>query len=196
MKLMTLLLSTFLVLSMTGNVNAHGLNMSTAQVTLRQNNHISIRVHTSLKEVLAQLKWQGKPKSFTELATSTQANLKPMSLALHALFTNDMPVRVGDKVMESKKARLPTPRQLQAKLQKVLAQKVMQQRQGKSAGNHHSSNDLTIEIDGFIPKGITHSQINISFPKELGAIMVSYNKPQVQTLKAGKKATGYSQQLY
>ena len=195
MKFIMVLLNVLLILSVTGKANAHGLNMSTAQVTLRQNNHISIRVHTSLKEVLAQLSWQGKPKSFTQLATATENNLKPMSLALHTLFTKNMPVSFGEKEMNSKKARLPSPKQLQVKLQKALAEKVMQKRQGQHQDEFHRSNDLVIEIDGFIPKGVTNSQIQISFPKELGAIMVSYNKPQVQTLKAGKSATRYHQAL-
>ncbi len=195
MKFIPLLLSALMTLGFSGFASAHGLNMSTAQVTLRQNNHISIRVHTSLKEVLAQLNWKGKPKSFTELATSTEDKLKPMGLALHALFTDKMPITVGDKKMASIKARLPNARQLQSKLQKVLAQKVMQKRQGKQQSGHHSSNDLIIEIDGFVPKGADNSQLNIHFPKELGAIMVSYNKPQVQTLKAGKSATRYQQIL-
>lgn len=195
MKFIPLLLSVVITLGFSGFASAHGLNMSTAQVTLRQNNHISIRVHTSLKEILAQLNWKGKPKSFTELATSTEDKLKPMGLALRALFTDKMPITVGDTKMESKKARLPNARQLQSKLQKVLAQKVMQKRQGKQQNDHHSSNDLIIEIDGFVPKGADSSQLNIHFPKELGAIMVSYNKPQVQTLKAGKSATRYQQAL-
>lgn len=195
MKFIALFISTILTLSMTGNVSAHGLNMSSAQVTLRQSNHITIRVHTSLKDLLAQLHWQGKPQSFTELATTTEAKLKPMSVALHTLFTKNMLVSIGDIEMDSKKARLPNSRQLQSKLQKILAQKVMQKRQGKQKGDHHSNNDLVIEIDGFIPKGAKNSQLNIHFPKELGAITVSYNKPQMQTLKAGKSATRYYQAL-
>lgn len=184
-----------MALSLSGQVTAHGLNMSTAQVTLRQNNHINIRVHTSLKDLLAQLNWQGKPQSFTELATITQAKLKPMSVALHTLFTKNMPVSIGDKEMDSKKARLPSVRQLQSTLQKALAQQVMQKHQKKQQGNHHNRNDLIIEIDGFISKDTKGSQINIDFPEELGTIMVSYIKPQVQTLKAGKSATHYQQTL-
>ena len=80
MKNIVLLLNLIMVLSFSQQVTAHGLNMSTAQVTLRQNNHISIRVHTSLKDLVAQLNWQGKPQSFTELATISQAKLKPLSL--------------------------------------------------------------------------------------------------------------------
>jgi len=195
MKTFVLLLNIVIALSFSGQATAHGLNMSTAQVTLRQNNHISIRVHTSLKDLLAQLNWQGKPQSFTELATIPQAKLKPMGAALHTLFTKNMQVTIGDKKMDSKKARLPSVRQLQSKLQKALAQQVMQKHQEKQQGNHHNRNDLIIEIDGFIPKDATDSQLNIDFPGELGAIMVSYIKPQVQTLKAGKSATRYHQAL-
>ena len=195
MKAMVLLLNVIIALSLSAQTAAHGLNMSTAQVTLRQNNHISIRVHTSLKNLVAQLNWQGKPQSFTELATTPQTKLKPMSAALHALFMKNMPVKFGNIAMDSKKARLPSPQQLQSKLQKMLAQKVMQKHQDKHQSDHHSSNDLVIEIDGFIPKNAEGSQIDIGFPKELGSIMVSYNKPQVQTLKAGKRATNYRQAL-
>lgn len=195
MKNIVLLLNLIMVLSLSQHVTAHGLNMSTAQVTLRQNNHISIRVHTSLKDLVAQLNWQGKPQSFTELATISQAKLKPMSVALHALFTKKMPVKIGDKEMDSKKARLPSPQQLQSKLQKALAQQVMQKHQDKHHNDHQSNNDLVIEIDGFIAKNAKGSKIDIGFPKELGSIMVSYNKPQVQTLKAGKNATHYHQAL-
>lgn len=195
MKIFVVLLNLVLLLSLSVQAAAHGLNMSTAQVTLRQNNHISIRVHTSLKDLLAQLNWQGKPQSFTELATTTQTKLKPMSAALHALFTKSMPIKFGNIAMDSKKTRLPSPQQLQSKLQKMLAQQVMQRHQDKHKSGHHSSNDLVIEIDGFIPKNAQGSQIDIGFPKELGSIMVSYNKPQVQTLKAGKSATNYRQAL-
>lgn len=195
MKTMVLLFNLIIALSLSTQTAAHGLNMSSAQVTLRQNNHISIRVHTSLKDLLAQLNWQGKPQSFTELATSPQTKLKPMSAALHTLFTKSMPIKFGNIAMDSKRTRLPNPQQLQIKLQKVLAQQVMQKHQDKHQSSHHSSNDLVIEIDGFIPKNAEGSQIDIGFPKELGAIMVSYNKPQVQTLKGGKSATHYRQAL-
>jgi len=46
-----------------------------------------------------------------------------------------------------------------------------------------------------LPSGQNSRELKITFPKELGTIMVSYSKPMVQTLKAGKVATGYRQAL-
>jgi len=177
-------------------VHAHGLSMSTAQVTLRQNNHISIRIQTSLKELLAQLQWQGKPTSIMALATVNEKSVQSLSYALKNLFMN-MPVKVGSQTMASSQARLPSDKKLLAQLQALVAQVILKNKQHghENAHDHDRDNYLQVEIDGFIPSGQHSRELNIAFPKELGTIMVSYSKPMVQTLKAGKVATGYRQAL-
>jgi len=171
-------------------VHAHGLSMSTAQVTLRQNNHISIRIQTSLKELLAQLQWQGKPTSIMALAALNEKSVQSLSHALKNLFMN-MPVKVGSQTMASSQARLPSDKKLLAQLQALVAQVILKNKQH----GHDRDNYFNVEIDGFIPSGQHSRELNIAFPKELGTIMVSYSKPTVQTLKAGKVATGYRQAL-
>ena len=175
-------------------LHAHGLSMSTAQVTLRQNNHISIRIQTSLKELLAQLQWQGKPTSIMALATLSEKSVQPLSGALKALFSN-MPVKIGAQSMASSQARLPSDKKLLAQLQTLVARAILKNKQHSHVDAHDRDNYLLVLIDGFIPTGQDSRELNIAFPKELGTIMVSYSKPSVQTLKVGKHATGYRQAL-
>ncbi len=175
-------------------VYAHGLSMSTAQVTLRQNNHISIRIQTSLKALLSQLQWQGKPASVMALAAVNEKSIQPLSAALQDLFAN-MPVTIGAQSMASSQARLPSEKTLLTQVQTLVAQAILNKQQHKHVDAHGRENYLQVEIDGFIPNGERSEELNIAFPKELGTIMVSYSKPSVQTLKAGKHATGYRQAL-
>ena len=175
-------------------VYAHGLSMSTAQVTLRQNNHISIRIQTSLKALLAQLPWQGKPASVMALATVNEKNIRPLSNALKELFGN-MPVKIGNQSIASSQARLPSDQKLLAQVQTLVAQAILKNKQHEQVDKHDRDNYLQVFIDGFIPSGQHSRELNIAFPKELGTIMVSYSKPSVQTLKAGKHAIGYRQTL-
>jgi hypothetical protein len=55
---------------------SHGLSMTTASVTPRQKNHISIRIQPSLPDLASRMTWPGKPKSLMHLSSADEKQIK------------------------------------------------------------------------------------------------------------------------
>ncbi len=180
-------------------VLSHGLDMTTAQVTLRQNNHITIKINTSLKALLERLEWQGKPANYIQLARLDVASLTALQVSLRALFESQMQVEIGGSNMISKQVRLPKEAELLSLIKQNVSAFILQQ----SANNQDSAKEikggrsryLSIIMDGFIDTSAQNKMLHINFPKVLGGIMVSYSKPSVQSFKNNNKQTNYYQLL-
>jgi hypothetical protein len=87
---------------------SHGLSMTTASVTLRQKNHISIRIQTSLPDLASHMNWPNKPKSLMHLSSADDKQIARFRQALVKLFTKGMPITIGNKPMQSQMACLPS----------------------------------------------------------------------------------------
>lgn len=180
-----------------GTVLSHGLSMTTANITLRQKNHISIRIQTSLPDLASRMNWPGKPKSLMHLSSADEKQIKAFRQALMKLFTQGMPITIGNKPMQSQMARLPPVKRLRKMLQAIVADQIMRVKKPAHSGHgdHEREDFIVINVDGFVAKNVDSRDLYIPFPTELGPITVSYSKPQMQTLSAGQKTTGYRQVL-
>lgn len=183
----------FLLLAYSASALPHGLELTTAKVTLRGDKHISIRIETDLVKLSGRIDWPGKPKSLMHMATLPPQEVAKFRVALQRLFTKGMPVNIGDKPMQSQQARLPDSKRLTKQLQTAVAESLMPKEHSHNFDTRH--NYLTVYIDGFIDQTAKSKALNIDFPAALGAITVTYSKPQVQTLKGGEKSTAYRQLL-
>lgn len=171
----------------------HGLEMTTAKVTLRGQNHLTIRIETDLGKFSGRIDWPGKPKTLMHMATANEQQVMAFRQALITLFAKEMSVTIGGEPMQSQQARLPDHKRLTKQLQTAAAEQLMPKDHSHDYDQRH--NYLVINIDGFIPKSAKSRALNIDFPAALGAITVSYSKPQMQTLSAGEKTTAYRQLL-
>jgi len=195
----------FLLMLYSGNVLSHGLTMTTAQVTQRHNNHITIRVETELTELFKKMTWQKKPASLLHLANGSDVVLSGFRLELARLFSEKMLISFAGKAIESANLRLASADKIKQQLllevaNNVLNKVALKNSLSHSHNDHGNSNNgrqnyLVVKVDGFIPTEINQQAIEILFPTELGNIMVSYNKPQVQTLTVGKQSSRYLQKI-
>lgn len=196
-KMMLLL---FCSLMATNKVLAHGLSMTTAEIALRHNKHISLTIRTSLSELFARMHWQEKPASLLHLASGDNKTLTLFRQQLNSLFTAQMPVYSGKLLLDSQRARLPGIQQLRKMLQKEIADQVLTGNKGKHEhGEQDRQNYLVAYIDGFLianDEADNLEELQVRFPTELGDILVSYVEPKVQTLTKGKQHTFYRQRLH
>ncbi len=183
------------LLAWTGSLFAHGLQMTTAQIVQRQENYLYITVKTSLVEVFNRMKYQGKPASLMHLANGSAEQLNLFREALLELFRSQLKLSVGDKPLQSINVKTLPENQLRKLLQDDVAEQILS---SKMVGmNHHSDrrNNLRIEVDGFIAANQEQRVFQANFPKELGQILVSYTKPEMQTISPGEQGSQYIQTL-
>jgi len=177
---------------MSSKIAAHGLTMTTAEIVLRHNNHVSITVRTALSSLFHEMKWAGKPSSLLHL-TSDEKSLRQFRNELAKLFSEKMPVSFNNIAMESPNLRIAKLPQLKHQLQTEIANGILTS--STDHVPHDRQNYLVVNIDGFMPQKIETAELNIIFPAELGDVMVSYSKPQVQTLSGKGKSHSYRQVL-
>jgi hypothetical protein len=164
---------------------AHGVNMTTATITLRQHNHLSVRLATSLTAIFHQLDWQGKPPYLAHLLVNEE-DLKAFHHQLVQLFEQGLVIQIDNNRLLNRQTRILNLEQLGEQLRNEAAEAILP---GHSP--HENYQGLVIFVDGFIPKQSARKQLKIDFPAELGPILTSYSEPQMQTLQAGETTTHY-----
>ncbi|EAQ66930.1 hypothetical protein MED121_13420 [Marinomonas sp. MED121] len=184
-----------LVLSVSGQLYAHGLTMTTAELTLRNNNHLTVTVRVSLTELFNRMNWQHKPPSLIHLMAEDGIALAGFRGAISQLFLAEMPISFMGQSLISPNLRLPNLAQLKQQVEADIAYSLM-----PAADEHDRSNYLVVYLDGFIPKKAFAakgaSSVEAVFPEVLGDIMVSFNRPLVQTLPATKGDRQYQESFY
>lgn len=202
MKYWRLLLLLTILLSPVFKANAHGLKMTTAEITLRHEKHLSITIKTSLDTLFEQMRWPGKPASLLHLAASDKKKMYQFRLALIKLF-QPLPIQAGKHTLQSRQLRVPSVSELQRLIQAYVAEQALQK---KIKNKPHNHNDrayyLKVQVSGFIsPRGKPLSAngvmpaLQVVFPAVLGDILVNYTKPQTQTIRPSANAVYYRQVL-
>lgn len=172
-----------IVLSISQISHAHGLHMSTAEIVARHSQHLTIRIHTSLPVLFSHMEYTGKPPSLIHLANGSDQQLAEFRQQLLVLFQEKMWISVGQKPLKSVKVRTYRTQVLKQKMQDLLAEAVLGQAGGHEDEQYES---LRVDMDGFIDTAAENQQLQIHFPEQLGEIMVTYSKPQTQTLQPGQ----------
>ncbi|WP_440053498.1 hypothetical protein ACSLBF_11305 [Pseudoalteromonas sp. T1lg65] len=176
--------------------SAHGLQMTTAQIVQRQDNYLFITINTPLSKLYQNINYADKPASIIHLANSSKQQIKVFREALLKLFKEELTLSVAGKSLRSMRVSTLSAKELQKLLQAEMAAQVLNSAQGQS--NHHHSdrkNYLRIEVDGFLPEVNAPRVLNGQFPRALGQILVSYSKPQMQTLSPSEHGSIYTQAL-
>ena len=186
-----------LVLFFSGQLYSHGLTMTTAELTLRNSNHLTVTVRTSLSGLFNRMQWQNKPLSLVHLMAEDNNALMDFSAQLKVLFLQDMPIRFTDYALISPNLRLPKLAKLRQQIEREIANSLLPDVVGQE---HDRSNYLVIYLDGFIPKQALaddiESSVQVVFPGALADIMVSFNRPLVQTLPAVEGRQIYHESFY
>ena len=184
-----------LVLCLSGQLYGHGLTMTTAQLTLRNNNHLTVTVSASLAELFNGMNWQDKPPSLIHLMADDGIALADFRGQLSQLFLDDMPISFAGQALISPNLRLPHLPKLKQQIETEIAYSLM-----PNTDEHDRSNYLVVYLDGFIPKKAFAldgaSSVEAVFPDVLGDILVSFNRPLVQTLPATKGERHYQESFY
>lgn len=171
--------------------------MTTAELTLRNNNHLTVTVRTSLVELFDRMQWQDKPLSLVHMMAKDGKALAIFRKQLSLLFMRDMPIRFSDQALISPNLRLPKLMALRRQIEVEIANSLLPRVEG---ADHDRSNYLVVIVDGFIPKQALSSDfpssVEVVFSPVLADIMVSFNRPLVQTLPATKSARFYQQSFY
>lgn len=184
------------LLFLSANVFSHGLNMTSAEIHLRHDNHITITLRTKLGELFNHINWAEKPASLVHMASADDKTLTAFSDQLKHLFIQQMPISFSGQALESRHLRLPSADQLKKQLHTEVANNILLRIPAHQKADNTQENQLVVYVDGFIPQHNEQPLIEIIFPKALGDITVSYSKPQLQTLSAGQGITHYAQKLY
>jgi|GEM_PF-3945426 len=186
-----------LALFMSSQLYSHGLTMTTAELTLRNNNHLTVTVRTSLAELFNRMEWQDKPASLVHLMAEDNKALTRFRKQLGQLFIREMPIKFSDHALISPNLRLPKLVALRRQVEVAIANSLLPSVEG---ADHDRSNYLVVYVDGFIPKQALMSDIassvEVVFPQVLADIMISFNRPLVQTLPASEGTRLYQQSFY
>jgi len=174
---------------------AHNLKLTTAQVVLRSETHVSIRIETNMTDLTGRIDWPGKPETILELAAAGDDQIRALRTALVETFSTGMPVEVGGQNLQSQRVRIARVDELRDVLRSVVAHQIIPQMDQQRDAHQARHNDLVIHIDGFIAPSAKNRQIQIDFPGVLGPMTVSYVQPKTKTLKAGDDATRYIELL-
>ena len=169
---------------------SHGLATSTAEVTLRFDNHITISIETALPPLLEQLTWDEKPNTLNDYIALDDKKISHLSKRLKTLFDIETPVFIGANPLDSKRVTIPNASRLKTIIQSELSSSILNKQFGQ-AQNSDRSHYLRITIEGFIPKQSKTEELDIVFPKVLGPIIVSYVKPIQSTLSPSEDGTHY-----
>ncbi|NMH66332.1 hypothetical protein [Shewanella salipaludis] len=191
------------LISMTG-ASAHGLNMTSANITLRQHNHLSLSVSTSLTALFQRLEWQGKPASIAHLVAD-EAKLAEFHRQLVQVFAEQLTVAIDGQPLESRQTRAPSQAQLRQRLEEEIAEALLppahtavHAAHGQAPHedmsheplsheplSHEEYQTLVIHIDGFMPRAAKAEMLNVHFPPALGPVLTNYSEPRSQTLTPG-----------
>lgn len=175
--------------------SAHGLHMTTVSVTQRQGDHLSFTIHTSLTDLFNRMEYKGKPGSVIYLANGSDEEIVQFRRQILTLLQQKMQLAVTQQPLQSVEVRTVESKALRELLLRDVAEHVLQAGVATDPNGNPRSDYLRIDIDGFIPKGEGAQVLEVSFPKELGQILISYSKPQMQTINPGEQGSHYVQPL-
>jgi hypothetical protein len=175
-------------------LNAHGLSMSTAHVQVRNHTHLSMRVEYDPFKLIAKMKGAKAP-SLAELASMPRETLNKLYGELKLTLSQDIKIHFGSKMVSLLNFRFLS----NDDFAKEVRQKFMKVTMNQS-NKHHSHADvrehfINMSVDGFLPKKQKEGTLGIDFPTQLGDVMVTFSKPQTQTIKAEKKVSRYTQHI-
>ncbi|MCE9687914.1 hypothetical protein LZP73_17180 [Shewanella sp. AS16] len=198
------------LISMTG-ASAHGLNMTSANISLRQHNHLSLTVATSLTALFHRLEWQGKPASIAHLVAD-EAKLAEFHRQLVQVFAERLTISIDGQPLASRQTRAPSLAQLKQRLEEEIAEALLPPHKAQGQAHDHGAHEamphealsheplshekyqtLVIHIDGFMPRAVKAEMLNVHFPPALGPVLTNYSEPRSQTLTPG--ADGSSLQI-
>lgn len=185
-----------LLLAWIGPLAAHGLNMTSVEVVQRQSNHLTLTLQTPLSPLFSRMEYPDKPPTLMHLAGGTEETLASFRQRLLALMQEQTRLLVAQQPLESVRIYIPPIEELRALIQDQVSEQVLNHSQSGSdseTSRHH--NTLRLALDGFIPDGPGPRTLEASFPKELGPILISYSRPQVQTLSPDDQGSRYRQLL-
>ncbi|WP_087462843.1 hypothetical protein [Oleiphilus messinensis] len=177
------------------NVSAHGLNLSNANVILRNDNHLTIKVQYRWQPFVEQaMPEQSWARTLPALASLKPEDFSRQYLAMQALIENELQVYYDGKPIQSVRFRFPDSNQSQQFFRTALASQLV-----RAEAHGHGHEDLqfqSFELDGFIAEKSPGGILTVDFPAEFGTMLVSYIRPVTQTLKPDRKGVHYHQQLY
>ncbi len=185
----------YLLLLWTQTAVAHGLHMTTIEVTQRQGDHLSLTIHTALTTLFNRMQYNGKPRSVIYLANGSDDEIAQFRQQIITLMRKEMQLTVMEQPLQSVQVRIVPSERLREMLLHDVARHILQADVAHEHNGNPRGNYLRIDIDGFIPRGEGAKVLEAHFPKELGAVLVSYSKPQLQTVDPGEQGSHYVQPL-
>lgn len=174
---------------------AHDLDLTTAQVTLRGERHIAIRVEADVAKLAGHLDWPDKPSTLLDMGGASDDQLAALRGAIEAQFTTGMPVQVGGREIQSQRVRPVDLNLLRRKIQSAIAYQILPKGHAHRDDDQDRRRFIIIHVDGFISPAADDRNLQIDFPAALGRISVTYNRPRTQTLAAGDVQTRYLEHL-
>lgn len=179
-----------------GTALGHGLTMTTAGVSIRNDTHLIVHLQYDPLRVWSQANSSegGRPPSPAELANMADAQFERGYDVMKTELEGKFSARFDGQPVESLHFHFPPA----AEFKRLVRQQFMDQVMDKEGG--HTSHDhreyyLNTMIDGFLPKGAEKGGLDITFPPSLGEILATYSRPQSQTLAPEKDGVHYHQEV-
>lgn len=180
-------------------VGAHGLTISTANVTLRNQIHLTVRVQYDplllLRQTYAQSQKTLPPLPL--LANMADEEFEKHYDVIKSLFQEKLAVWIDGKSMESPHFRFPATQLFRMQVREQFMKQVIDSQRitAHPLPDHDRHYYQTIELDGFLPRTISQGTLDIRFPQELGTIQVTFSQPIIQTLTPEQEEIRYLQPI-
>jgi|TARA_B110000971_G_scaffold220358_1_gene263724 hypothetical protein len=177
-----------LILSLGSQSFAHGLNMSSASITLRDEIHLLLNVQYDLISVMEKAKILSADKNLLQIvATMPATEFEDKVQQLQILFTQQLVAITDGKTVEGMQFKFPTG----AELQSMVRQRLMQ---SLTSSDHDHDQSLTwLEADVLIHKNA--KGLELQFPAALGSVVSTFSRPETIVIQSGKAGASYSRLL-
>jgi len=162
--------------------------MSRAYITLRSENHLSMRLNLDILELLEGIyKNQKKVFDFNSFANLSDEKLKLEFEAIKSKI-QEIDIKVDNISLKSPYFRFAKFNNFKKRVKREFMNRVLDKHSKKE---HKASIDNLTILDGFIPKNAKTKVLSINFPKEFGNILVTFAKPKTKVIKPDENSSKY-----
>ena len=192
------LLSILFFLSYSSHTYAHGLEMTSASVILRNQSHLTLRLQYDPFLLLNQINISKKkyPFKIEEFANLSEQLFEQQYQTIQKLITTGLVIHFDQQPVDSMRARFYPTTYFRKKIREQFMQQMIQnQSQIHQNDPHDRQSFQVIVVDGFLPKNSKKGSLQIYFPKELGIVSVTYSEPITQTIIPSGNGSFYQQTI-
>lgn len=183
----------FLIITLLFNLlYSHGLEMSKAYITIREPNHLSMKLNFDALEILERIYTSQKRSfDFNSFANLSDDKLKLEFEAIKSKV-EAIDIEVDNIDLESKYFRFMEFEEFKTRLKEEFMAFIVNRHEQK---NHKPFINFGVFADGFLPKESKKKLLKVLFPSELDSILVTFAKPKTVMIRPDENSSKYELSL-